>query len=91
MKIRFYIDPNTGLPHIHKHGVNEYEVEEVLQNPGEDRLGTKGTRIIIGQTSVGRYLRIVCRIESNSVFVITAYELKDKLLSAYKRRMRRRM
>jgi hypothetical protein len=91
MKIRFYIDPDTGLPHIYKHGVSEYEVEEVLQNPGEDRLGSKGTRIIIGQTFVGRYLRIICKIESNSIFVITAYELKGKLLSAHKRRRRRRM
>ncbi|MEK7396619.1 MAG: DUF4258 domain-containing protein [Candidatus Poribacteria bacterium] len=91
MKIQFYLDPDTGLPHIYKHGINEYEVEEVLQNPGEDRQGSKGTRIIIGQTFAGRYLRIICKIESNSIFVITAYELKGKPLTAYKRRRHRRM
>ena len=91
MKIRFYIDPSTRLPHIYEHGVDEYEVEEVIQNPGEDRLSSKGTRIIIGQTFAGRYLRIVYKIKSNSIFVITAYELKGKLLVTYKRRRRRRM
>jgi len=91
MNIRFHTDSSTGLPHIYEHGVDEYEVEEVLQNPGEDRLGSEGTRIVIGQTFAGRYLRIVYKIKSNRIFVITAYELKGKLLSAYKRRMRRRM
>jgi hypothetical protein len=37
MDIRFYIDPETGLPHIYNHDVDGDEVEEVLQNPGEDR------------------------------------------------------
>ena len=30
MDIRFYIDPETGYPHIYRHGVEEYEVEDVL-------------------------------------------------------------
>ena len=34
MNIRFYSDPETGLPHIYNHGVTEDEVEEVLLNPG---------------------------------------------------------
>jgi len=28
MNIRFYIDPETGEPHIHGHDVSEWEVEE---------------------------------------------------------------
>ena len=50
MNIRFYIDKETGLPHIYNHEVDEVEVEEVLQNPGEDRAGRDDSRIAIGQT-----------------------------------------
>ncbi len=32
MKIRFYIDPETSLPHVYKHGVDESEVEDVLKS-----------------------------------------------------------
>lgn len=92
MKIRFYIDPETGLPHIHRHGVREDEAEDVLSNPGEDRPGKEGSRIAIGQTLGGRYLRViyVSDPDPESVFVITAYELKGKPLTAYRRRRRRR-
>ncbi|MDQ3583611.1 MAG: hypothetical protein M3495_19285 [Pseudomonadota bacterium] len=44
VKLRFFIDPETGTPHIHNHAVNENEVEEVLGNPGEDRVGREGAR-----------------------------------------------
>jgi hypothetical protein len=92
MNIRFYIDPETGLPHIYNHDVDEDEVEEVLQNPGEDRAGREKSRIAIGQTQAGRYLRVIYvpDAEPDSVFVITAYELKGKPLTAYRRRQRRR-
>jgi hypothetical protein len=36
VKPRFFIDPETGTPHIHNHAVDENEVEEVLGNSGED-------------------------------------------------------
>jgi hypothetical protein len=45
MNIRFYIDKETGLPHIYNHEVDEVEVEEVLQNSGEDRAGRDDSRI----------------------------------------------
>jgi len=48
MNIRYYVDPETGLPHIYKHGVDEDEVEEVLNAPGEDRPGREGSRVAIG-------------------------------------------
>jgi hypothetical protein len=59
VKILFYLDPETGLPHIHSHAVAEEEVDEVLANPGEDRLGREGSRVAIGQTPAGRYLRVI--------------------------------
>jgi len=92
MNLRFYLDPTTGQPHIHNHGVNEAEVVGVLEAPGEDRPGREGSRVAIGQAGSGRYLRVVYvpDPDPDSVFVITAYELKGKPLIAYRRRKRRR-
>lgn len=59
MNIRYYIDPETGLPHIYGHNVEETEVEEALSKPGEDRPGREGSRVAIGKTSGGRYLRVI--------------------------------
>ena len=74
MNIRFYIDSQTGLPHIYKHGVDEEEVEDVLRRPGEDRPGQDQSRVAIGRTGAGRHLRVIYvpDPEPDSVFVITA-------------------
>ena len=92
MRIRFYIDPDTKQPHIYNHNVTEDEVRDVLTSPGEDHLGKDGSRVAIGQTRAGRYLRVIYVPDPKpeSVFVITAYELRGKLLTAYRRRRRRR-
>ncbi len=92
MEIRFYLDPETGLPHIYNHNVREDEVEDVLRKPGEDRPGKENSRIAIGQTRFGRYLRVIYVPDPkpNSLFVITGYELTGKPLKAYRRRHRRR-
>jgi hypothetical protein len=92
MNIRFYLDPATGEPHIYGHGVTEDEVADVLRHPGEDRLGREGSRIALGQTQDGRYIRVIYvpDPEPESVFVITAYELTGKPLVAYRRRRRRK-
>ena len=89
--IRHYVDPATDLPHIYNHDVTEAEVEEVLARPGEDRQGEEGSRVAIGQTEAGRFLRVIYvpDPEPGSVFVITAYELRGKALSAYRSRRRR--
>jgi len=92
MNIRFYRDPATGEPHIYNHDVTEEEVEEVISRPGEDRRGREGSRVAIGQTRAGRSLRVIYvpDPEPASIFVITAYELRGKPLTAYRRRQRRR-
>ncbi len=59
MNIRFYVDPDTGAPHIHTHDVTEDEVEEVLASPGEDRPGRERSGIALGPTQAGRYLRVI--------------------------------
>jgi hypothetical protein len=92
LNIRYYIDPETELPHIYGHDIEETEVEEVLAKPGEDRPGREGSRVAIGRTAGGRYLRVIYvpDPEPNSVFVITAYELRGKPLIAYRRRRRKK-
>jgi hypothetical protein len=92
MEVRFYLDPGTRQPHIFEHGVTEEEVRQVLANPGEDRAGTEGSRVALGQTSSGRFLRVIYAPDAkpNSVFVITAYDLKGKSLKAFRRRRRRK-
>jgi len=59
MNIRFYVDPETRMPHIYRHGVDEDEVEDVLRKPGEDRPGREGARVAIGRTRSGRYVRVI--------------------------------
>ena len=74
------------------HQVSEGEVVEILEQPGEDRIGREGSRVAIGQTSSGRYLRVIYvpDPEPDSVFVITAYELTGKPLAAFRRRRRKK-
>jgi len=91
--LRFYRDPATGQPHIWNHDVDEVEVREILANPGEDRHGRGGSRVAIGQTTAGRYLKVVYVRDPkpDSAFVITAFELQGKALLAYRRRQRRKL
>ena len=92
MKARFYVHPETEAPHIYNHGIDEEEVIDVLSSPGEDRPGREGARVAIGKTRAGRYLRVIYvpDPQPDSVFVITAYELRGKSLFAYRRRLRRK-
>ncbi len=92
MEIRYYMDPETDEPHIFEHDVTEDEVREVLLRRGEDRSGKEESRVAIGQTSVGRYLKVIYVRDPgiDSVFVITAYDLRGRSLQAYRRRQRRR-
>jgi hypothetical protein len=88
---RFFIDPSTGQPHIYGHSVTEVEVEDVLARPIEDRPGSEGSRVAVGQTEGGRYLKVIYvpDPEPGSVFVITAYEFGPKALKALKRRRKK--
>jgi hypothetical protein len=74
LRIRYYVDPQTEYPHIYGHGVAEDEVEEILLHPEEDRPGKEGSRVAIGRTPGGRYMKVIYvpDPEPNSVFLITA-------------------
>jgi len=59
MELRYWTDPETGLPHIYDHGVTEDEVRQVLSQPGQELPGRDESRIRLGQTNAGRYLHVV--------------------------------
>ena len=91
LNIRYCHDEDTGQPHIHSHGVRESEVEDILGCATEDRPGRDGSRVAVGQTRAGRYLRVIYvpDPDSDGVFVITAFDLEGKPLAAFRRRCRR--
>jgi hypothetical protein len=92
MNLRFHIDPETGEPHILEHAVTEEEVRQVLIGRGDDFRGGRKARVRFGQTWAGRYLKVIYvpDEERDSVFVITAYDLRGKALKAFRRRQRRK-
>ena len=92
MQIRYHFDPRTGQPHIYEHEVCEQEVEDILGQPLQDIRGRDDSRIAIGQTREGRYLKVIYVPDPlpNSVFVISAYELGPKAKRAIRRRRRRK-
>ncbi len=93
MHVRFYVDPDSGVPHTYRHRVTEGEAEDVLRRPLEDRIGHDGARVALGQTKAGRYLRVIYvpDPEPESVFVITAFDLGAKALRALKRRRKKKL
>jgi hypothetical protein len=90
MDLRFFLDAETGLPHIYDHGVNEAEVEYVLRSYGEEFAGENNSRVKLGRTRNGRLLQVIFVPDETpgSVFVITAYEPTRKTKTAYRRRRR---
>lgn len=65
VRLRFYVDPATGEPHIYRHNVQDLEVEEILAKPIEDRPGASSL-----ESSWGRRKRddtfgsFMCRIQN---------------------------
>ena len=73
------------MPHIHNHEVSEDEVIDILDGPDEDRRGSEGTRVAVGQTRARRFLRVIYRQDklAESLFVITAYEIRGSEENIY--------
>lgn len=92
MEVRYFLDPETDLPHIYDHNVTEAEVEQILRGSGEDLSGARGSRMKLGQTADGRYLQVIYVPDEDGegLFVITAYDLYGKAKKAFRRRQRRR-
>jgi hypothetical protein len=92
MVLRFWLDPETGLPHIFDHGVTDEEVQQVLSRRGEEFPGRDNSRIRLGQTEAGRYLQVVYVPDEigDGAFVVTAFDLTPKAKQAFRRRQRRK-
>ena len=71
--------------------MTDEEVRQVLVRGGDDFQGSRKSRVRFGQTQGGRYLKVfyVPDEEHDSVFVVTAYDLRGKELKAFRRRRRR--
>ena len=92
MDLRFWLDPETDLPHIFDHGVTEDEVRQVLSRTGEEFPGSDRSRIRLGQTAAGRYLQVVYvpDVVGEGVFVVTAFDITPKAKRALRKRQRRK-
>jgi hypothetical protein len=92
MDLRFWADPETGLPHIYNHGVTEDEVRQVLSRPGQELPGRDESRIRLGQTAAGRYLQVIYVPDADreAAFVVTAFDLSNKAKRAFRRHQRRK-
>jgi hypothetical protein len=92
MELRFWINPETDLPHIFDHGVAQEVVRQVLSRTGEELPGRDRSRIRLGQTEGGRYLQVVYVPDAvgDGAFVVTAFELTPKAKQAFRRRQRRK-
>ena len=92
LQVRHYVDPQTELPRIYRYDVSELEVEQVLERPAEERPGDQGLHVAIGPTSTERILRVIYAPgpQPSSMLVLTAYDLRGKLLLAHRRRYRRK-
>jgi hypothetical protein len=92
MELRFWIDPETDVPHIFDHGVSEDEVRQVLRRTGEEIPGRDGSRIRLGQTEAGRFLQVVYVPDpgAKSALVVTAFDMTPKAKKAFRGRQRRK-
>jgi len=65
---------------------------KILGGPLQDIRGREDSRIAIGQTGEGRYLRVIYVPDPvpDSVFAITAYELGSKPKRAIRRRKKKK-
>jgi hypothetical protein len=90
-EIRFFIDPATDQPHIYEHNIDESEVQEILSKPLKDEPSRDNSRIALGKTVDGRYLKVIYSPDEDGVgiFVITAYDLTGNALAAFRKRLRR--
>jgi hypothetical protein len=91
MELRFWIDPETDLPHLFDHGVTEQEVRQVLSRVGEEFAGRGRSRLRLGQTLAGRYLQVVYvpDVVGVGAFVVTAFDMSPKAKRGFRRRERR--
>ena len=64
----------------------------MLARPLESRQGSDDSRVLLGRTDAGRFLRVVVSVDADrrGVLVITAFALEGKALKALRRRQKKR-
>lgn len=79
MKLRFYIDEETGLPHFYKHNVTDEEIIDFFHNITYfDERRPDDSWLAYGRVKPDRYLKVIFRKNSNAdFFIITAYDIDD--------------
>jgi hypothetical protein len=92
MELRFWLDPENGMPHILGHGVTEDEVRQVFRRAGEEFAGRDQSRIRLGRTQAGRYLQVVYVPDTvgDGAFVVTAFDMTPKAKRAFRKRQWRK-
>lgn len=81
----FYINPETGEPHILDHQVYPEEIVEFFEDTDIlERKRKDGSLVAYGILKSGRILTVVYRKTTpDHYFVITAYDLEDKEILQY--------
>jgi len=85
MDMRFYLDPDSGLPHIYQHGVREDEVEQILRGKGEDVAAKDGARRNSDKRTRDATCKSIYTFDDLglSIFVITAYGVQSLSCADY--------
>lgn len=82
---------DENIAHIAQHGVQPWEAEEALLDPGRTRtpayrVGRETRRAALGATDVGRILFVVYTRRRGRVRVVTARDAGDREKRRYRRR-----
>ena len=80
MEFKFYINPDSGKLHIHDHDVDPEDIFDFFsQRTILERKRQDGSFEAFGRIPSGRFLTVVYRKEPpDTIFVITAFDLKDR-------------
>src|SRR4051812_3687098 len=82
MELRFWNDPKRAYCTFMGTGSPKRKCGRCWPAQGVDFPDRENSRVHLGQTSAGRYLKVVSVPDegSDSAFVVTAYELRGKAL-----------
>jgi hypothetical protein len=82
---------DEAVEHIDRHNVTPAEVEDVVYETQSLILRTRQDRYMVyGQTSSGRYLKVVIEpLRRGRFYPVTAYEMDDTDRQLYQRKSRR--
>jgi len=82
---KIYFDDSIGMTHIEKHGVGPGEIDEFFTEIRYFEQSRKDNSFTaIGKLESGRFLQVVYRkIDPETLFIITAFDLQDPDMIAF--------